>query len=98
MSLPCSPQLERLTYTADSPGALHAVVTALPALPRLTSLSLIARSFSIPPETARLIGRLPLTSLRLDSAVSCPAALLSMGHAAPSLQSRALHCWGCLCM
>jgi hypothetical protein len=69
--VPCSPQLERLTYTADSPGALHAVVTALPALPRLTSLSLIARSFSIPPETARLIGRLPLTSLRLDSAVGC---------------------------
>ncbi len=65
-----SPQLERLTYTADSPAALHAVVSALPALTRLASLSLTARAFAIPPETARLIGRLPLTSLRLDSAVS----------------------------
>lgn len=65
-----SPQLEQLTYTADSPAALHAVVSALPALTRLTRLSLTARAFAIPPETARLIGRLPLTSLRLDSAVS----------------------------
>ena len=67
--LSCSPRLESLTYTADGPAALHAVVSALPSLPHLTSLSLTARTFAIPPETARLIGRLPLTSLRLDSAV-----------------------------
>ncbi len=48
---------------------MHAVVAALPGLRRLTALSLTARCFAIPPETARIIGQLPLTSLRLDSAV-----------------------------
>ncbi len=65
----CSPQLESLTYTADCTAALHAVVMVLPSLTQLSALSLTARGFAIPPETARLIGRLPLLSLRLDSAV-----------------------------
>lgn len=69
VGLCCSPQLESLTYTADSPAALHAVVMVLPTLAHLSALSLTARGFAIPPETARLIGRLPLLSLRLDSAV-----------------------------